>query len=30
MVIVTFTFVVVLGIVLGAYFALIVRPESFE
>ncbi len=30
MVIVAFTFVVVLGIVLGAYFALIVRPESFE
>jgi tight adherence protein B len=30
MVIVAFTFIVVLGIVLGAYFALIVRPESFE
>jgi tight adherence protein B len=30
MVIVAFTFVVVLAIVLGAYFALIVRPESFE
>lgn len=30
MVIVAFTFVVVLGIVLGAYFALVVRPESFE
>jgi len=30
MVIVLFTFVVVLGIVLGAYFSLIVRPESFE
>src|SRR5262249_37456787 len=30
MVIVAFTFIVVLGIVLGAYFALVVRPESFE
>lgn len=30
MVIVAFTFTVVLGIVLGAYFALVVRPESFE
>jgi len=30
MVIVALTFVVVLAIVLGAYFALIVRPESFE
>lgn len=30
MVIVAFTFLVVLGIVLGAYFALVVRPESFE
>jgi tight adherence protein B len=30
MVIVALTFIVVLGIVLGAYFALIVRPESFE
>jgi tight adherence protein B len=30
MVIVAFTFIVVLGIVLGAYFALVVRQESFE
>jgi tight adherence protein B len=30
MVIVAFTFIVVLGIVLGAYFALIIRPETFE
>jgi tight adherence protein B len=30
MAIVALTFVVVLGIVLGAYFALVVRPESFE
>jgi len=30
MVIVAFTFLVVLGIVLGAYFALVVRPESSE
>jgi tight adherence protein B len=30
MVIVALTFIVVLGIVLGAYFALVVRPESFE
>jgi tight adherence protein B len=30
MVIVTITFVIVLGIVLGAYFALVVRPESFD
>jgi len=30
MVIVAFTFIVVLGIVLGAYFALIVRQESFD
>ena len=30
MVIVALTFVLVLGIVLGAYFALVVRPESFE
>jgi tight adherence protein B len=30
MVIVALTFILVLGIVLGAYFALIVRPESFE
>lgn len=30
MVIVALTFVVVLAIVLGAYFALVVRPESFE
>ena len=30
MAIVALTFVVVLAIVLGAYFALVVRPESFE
>jgi tight adherence protein B len=30
MVIVALTFILVLGIVLGAYFALVVRPESFE
>jgi len=30
MVIVALTFILVLGIVLGAYFALIVRPESFD
>lgn len=30
MVIVTITFLVVLAIVLGAYFALVVRPESFD
>ena len=30
MAIVAFTFVLVLAIVLGAYFALIVRPETFE
>ncbi len=30
MLIVVFTFIVVLAIVLGAYFALVVRPESFE
>jgi len=30
MVIVAFTFLVVLGIVLGAYFSLVVRPESSE
>lgn len=30
MVIVAFTFIVVLGIVLGAYFTLVVRQESFE
>ncbi len=30
MVIVALTFIVVIGIVLGAYFGLIVRPESFE
>ena len=30
MVIVALTFILVLGIVLGAYFALVVRPESFD